>query len=85
MRWRPRYDEDRGVFSECKWCHGRGCLYCPAEAEKAYKRQFPDGPKPILTIPLDKAINPRTKAGGKRLFKLIAEALGKDNGGTAND
>ena len=85
MNLQPRYDEDRGVFRECKWCHGRGCLYCPTEAEKAYKLQFPDGPKPILTIPLDKSINLRTKAGGKRLLRLIAEAMGTENGGTADD
>jgi hypothetical protein len=70
---------------ECKWCHGRGCLYCPAEAEKAYKRQFPDGPKPILTMPLEQSINLRTKAGEKRLLKVIAEVLGKKTGGTANE
>jgi hypothetical protein len=85
MKWQPRYDEDRGVFRECKWCHGRGCLYCPAEAKKAYKRQFPDGPKPILTIPLEKSINLGTKAGEKRLIKVIAEVLGKKTGGTANE
>jgi hypothetical protein len=85
MKWQPRYDEERGVFRECKWCHGRGCLYCPAEAEKAYKQQFPYGAKPILTIPLDKSINVHTKAGGKRLLRLITEAMGKRTGGMAND
>lgn len=43
----------RGVYRDCKWCQGRGCLSCPVEAEKQYKREFPDGPKPILTIPTE--------------------------------
>lgn len=42
-----RYDEKRGIYRDCKWCGGKGCLACPAEADKEYKRQFPDGPKPI--------------------------------------
>ena len=42
-----------GFYRDCPWCGGRGCLQCDAEADKAYKRQFPDGPKPILTIPHD--------------------------------
>ncbi len=46
--FQPRFD--RGIYRDCKWCLGRGCLSCPAEADKEYKRQFPDGPKPILTI-----------------------------------
>lgn len=28
------YDEKKAIFSHCKFCHGRGCLACPAEAEK---------------------------------------------------
>jgi len=39
-----------GIYRDCKWCNGRGCLQCKTEADKAYKREFPDGPKPILTI-----------------------------------
>lgn len=41
---------ENGIYRDCKWCRGRGCLACPAEADKEYRRQFPDGPKPILTI-----------------------------------
>ena len=47
-----RYDEKAGRYRDCKWCGGRGCLACPGEAAKEYKRQFPDGPKPVLTVPL---------------------------------
>ena len=39
-----------GKYRDCKWCGGAGCLSCPAEADKEYKRQFPDGPKPLLAI-----------------------------------
>lgn len=46
----PRYDEEREVYRDCPWCQGRGCNQCKAEADKEYKRQFPDGPKPIATF-----------------------------------
>jgi hypothetical protein len=46
--FQPRFD--RGIYRDCKWCQGRGCLHCEAEADAEYKRQFPDGPKPIVTI-----------------------------------
>jgi hypothetical protein len=48
MSYQPRFD--RGIYRDCKWCGGKGCLACPAEADKEYKRQFPDGPKPMMTI-----------------------------------
>lgn len=46
-----RFDEQRSVYRDCRWCQGRGCLYCKAEADKAYKAAFPDGPQPIATFP----------------------------------
>jgi len=45
-----RYDEEKEVYRDCRWCKGRGCLYCKSEADKAYKAAFPDGPKPIATF-----------------------------------
>ena len=48
-----RYDEESQVYRDCPFCHGVGCLSCPGEAKKAYKRQFPDGPKPIATYNID--------------------------------
>lgn len=51
MSFQPRFDN--GIYRDCKWCGGKGCLACPQEAEKEYRRQFPDGPKPMLTIPND--------------------------------
>lgn len=41
---------ENGIYRDCKWCGGKGCLACPAEAEKEYKRQFPDGPRPFLSL-----------------------------------
>ena len=45
-----RFDEKRGIYRDCKWCHGKGCLACPGEADKEYQRQFPNGPQPIATF-----------------------------------
>jgi hypothetical protein len=45
-----RYDETKEVYRDCRWCRGRGCLYCKSEADKAYKAEFPDGPQPIATF-----------------------------------
>lgn len=39
-----------GIYRDCKFCHGNGCLACPSERDKEYKRQFPDGPKPMATF-----------------------------------
>lgn len=45
-----RYDDKHEVYRDCRWCRGKGCLYCKAEADKAYKATFPDGPKPFATF-----------------------------------
>ncbi len=63
-----RYDEERKVFRDCKFCHGEGCMACPAEAVKAYLKAFPDGPKPIATFKTD---NPEDIERAKKM-------LGKD-------
>lgn len=44
------YDPKTGIYKDCKWCGGRGCVYCPGEADKEYERQFPNGPQPIATF-----------------------------------
>lgn len=62
-----RYDEERGVYRDCKWCKGKGCLYCAGEAKKEYQRQFPDGPKPIATFP-------NTAAGRRKCAKFLQQA-----------
>ena len=65
-----RYDEQNGVYRDCKWCHGRGCLQCPGEAKKAYARQFPDGPQPIATFPTD-----GTEDGLKEALRQALKAI----------
>jgi hypothetical protein len=45
-----RYDPQRETYRDCRWCRGRGCLYCKSEADKAYKAAFPNGPQPIATF-----------------------------------
>src|SRR5579863_5530963 len=52
---RRRYPLPRGAnlaagFWGCSFCGGRGCLACQQQADRSYREQFPDGPKPILTI-----------------------------------
>lgn len=46
-----RYNEEKGIYRDCKWCEGRGCILCPEEAEKDYKKLLVDGkPEPIVTF-----------------------------------
>ena len=43
-------------YRNCKFCQAtgrRGCLACESEAEKDYKKEFPDGPKPIASFTFD--------------------------------
>ena len=70
-----RYDGYR--YAHCRWCHGRGCVYCEGEANKAYKRDFPDGPKPIATFTADEIDDAKQIIGMDALLK----AFGKDGGG----
>lgn len=48
-----RYDEQREIYRDCRFCSGRGCLACPAEADRAYRAAFPDDPKPIATMKIE--------------------------------
>lgn len=70
------------IYRDCKWCGGKGCLSCEAEADKEYKRQFPDGPKPIATFKTDdpKDMEKANKAIGA---KAINKAFGQSGGGMA--
>ncbi len=47
-----RYDEEREIYRDCKFCSGMGCMACPGEADRAYKREFPDGPHLLATFKL---------------------------------
>lgn len=77
MSIQPRFAN--GVYRDCKWCKGSGCVYCEAEADKEYERQFPGGAQPIATF--------KTKdieGGALGLFKSIlspqAVMAAKDEG-----
>lgn len=71
-----RYDPERQVYRDCRWCGGKGCLSCPIEAEKAYKREFPDGPKPIATFTREDVDAGKLKAvlGPEAIESATAEA-----------
>ena len=64
---------ENGVYRDCKWCHGEGCICCPEEAEAEYKRQF-------ATFKLD---NPKDMKNMKQVFgaKAITKAFGPDGNG----
>ena len=70
----PRDNEKTGVYRDCKWCNGKGCLACKGELDAEYKRQFPDGPKPIITIPLEKPVDFNTEDGLLFLKDIIGKA-----------
>lgn len=70
----PRYDEERGIYRDCKWCGGKGCLSCPYEAEAEYKRQLPNGPQPIASLPLTE------ETTEKDIAAFIAEIPGLPSG-----
>lgn len=72
-QFQPRFSERTGAYCNCKWCGGRGCLACPGEADKDYKKEFPDGLKPIATIKLDEPLNLDTEAGQKKFVEIIRE------------
>jgi len=42
-----RYDEERQIYRNCKFCKGTGCLACKAEADKAFSKV---SKKPIATF-----------------------------------
>lgn len=74
-----RFDEHRSIYHDCRWCRGAGCLYCKAEADKAYKAAFPDGPQRIATFPATpEGMEAARKAIGA---DAIRKAFGKDGGG----
>lgn len=73
-----RFDGHRYV--NCRWCGGSGCLQCEAEFDAAYKRAFPEGPKPIATFKLDSpgdVERARSVLGVEALTKFF----GPDGGG----
>lgn len=75
-----RFDGHRYV--DCRWCGGRGCLQCENEANKAYQRVFPDGPKPIATFKTD---DPADMERMRSIFgaDALKKTFGPEGGGMA--
>lgn len=78
MPFQPRFEN--GIYRDCQFCKGRGCLACTAEANKEYQRQFPDGPKPIATFKTD---DPADMEIAKKVIGIdaIRKAFGEGGGG----
>lgn len=49
MKDEATFIQGSGAYRDCRWCHGRGCLQCPEEYEKAALERA----KPILTAKID--------------------------------
>jgi len=75
-----RFDKERGIYRDCKFCGGKGCIACSSEADKAYRKAFPDGPKPIATFQTD---NPSDMKRAKRIIggEALKAAFGPGGGG----
>jgi hypothetical protein len=59
------------IRQHCRFCHGRGCLNCDTLINAEYKRQFPDGPQPLVTLQLN---DPEEAQLLPQLMQGIAEA-----------
>lgn len=73
-----RYDKERQIYADCRFCQGKGCLACEGEAMKAYKRAFPNGAKPVATFKTDE---PKDMELLKRSFGANALKKAFDPGG----
>lgn len=73
-----RFDEEKSIYRDCRWCAGKGCLYCAAEAKKAYEMEFPDGPQPIATFKIPDDLERAKLAIGADALK---KAFGPGGGG----
>ena len=78
MELHPRYVP--GKYRDCRFCGGRGCPGCDAEADRDYKRAFPNGPQPIATFKLDDA-DDMAKAKQCIGREAIEKAFGEGGGG----
>lgn len=63
------------AYHNCKFCRGRGCIACEGEAEKDYKKQFPNGPQPIATISTEGMTAEAQNILLKRLFTAPPEVV----------
>ena len=69
----------KGAFAGCTWCHGKGCLCCDREREKAYQRSR----KPILSVTHEELADPTLGPLIKNTIGADAmqKAFGPDGGG----
>ena len=69
-----RFDETttRSVYRDCRWCRGRGCLYCKSEADKAFKIAFPNGAEPMATFTLAELDKARDAIGAEAVTKAFS-------------
>lgn len=93
-----RYDPVREVYRDCRWCAGKGCVYCKTEADKAYKAEFPSGPQPIASFKLNDprdleaarqsigadAMRKAFSAGGSGIAEIIANIHAAKSKGDAS-
>lgn len=71
-----RYDDQKAVYRDCRWCRGRGCLYCKSEADKSFKIAFPNGPEPMATFTLAELDKARHAIGADALTKAFSPGGG---------
>jgi hypothetical protein len=73
----PRFDEDRSIYSDCRWCKGHGCLQCRHEAEKDYQAFLASNPQPIAIFRRQEDAEALQKAlGAKAIEKAFAPGGG---------
>ena len=67
-----------GIYRDCRFCRGRGCIACAGEADREYRRQFPDGPKPLATFTIEELSDPKTVdlIGAEAITKHFGEGGG---------
>lgn len=70
------------AYRNCRWCHGRGCISCPAESKKGYERAFPNGPELVASFKTD---DPEDMDKARRIIGLeaIQKAFAPGGGGVA--
>lgn len=70
------------AYRYCKFCQGKGCLACDGEAERDYKRAFPNGAQPIAVF---KTNDPADMELARQTIgrEAIEKAFGKGGGGSA--
>lgn len=75
-----RYDEERQIYRDCRFCGGKGCLACPGEADKDYRASFPDGPRPTAVFKIN---DPEDMEIARETIgrKALEKAFGPGGGG----